>query len=57
MPEYGQNPPQEPTSLTPSNLNAAIRLDDVTYGNSLTGAARQEWHAARNAKQDMRWVI
>jgi hypothetical protein len=57
MPDYGQNTPQEPTSLNPSNLNAAIRLDDETYGNSLTGAARQEWHAARNAKQDMRWVI
>ena len=57
MPDYDQKTPQEPKSLNPSNVSAAIRLDDETYGNSLTGAAHREWHAARNAKQDMRWVI
>ena len=39
-----------------SNLTAA-QIDDVAYGNSLTGAAKQQWDWARNEKQDLRWLV
>src|ERR1700759_4284013 len=56
MPDYGQNSPQEAIPLRLTNLNPA-QLDDQAYGNSLTGAAKEQWQWARNAKQDMRWLV